>query len=241
MERVHSSPSTIESKPPVPSPELKSLAEAVSAFGAAAKLALTNPAIQGEREEQLRTPLVALVKALAKLAGLGAQDIQLVGETKLSDLMVRPDFAVTRHGALIGLIEVKAPGKGADPTEFKDKHDREQWAKLKALPNLIYTDGNAFSLWQNGKFAVPMVKLDGDVEPAGKNLMAPPELQALFDAFTVWDPIPPRTPQQLAEFLPHAFSGRERRTINAAAKNVSRSVCNSQAIRSVEMERPMNP
>ena len=175
------------------------LAQAVSAFGAAATVALSNPAITGEPEEQLRTPLVVLFKALAPLSGLGGYDAELVGETRLSDLTVRPDFAVTRKGALIGFIEVKAPAKGADPTRFKTKHDKEQWEKLKALPNLIYTNGNAFSLWRDGERAMPIVTLDGDVESSGNSLKAPPELLALFTAFFGWSPIPPRTPKQLAE------------------------------------------
>ncbi|MEO7027141.1 MAG: hypothetical protein ABI056_06265, partial [Caulobacteraceae bacterium] len=148
------------------------LADAVSAFGVAAKATLNNPAITGEPEDQLRAPLVALVKAIAPLTGLAASDAELVGETRLSDLMVRPDFAVTRQGALIGFIEIKAPGKGADPTRFKNRHDREQWEKLKALPNLIYTDGNAFSLWRDGKLETPIVRLIGDVESSGKALAA---------------------------------------------------------------------
>lgn len=90
------------------------LARAVSAFGQAATATLSSPAISGEPEDQLRSPLVALVKALAELTGLAGLDTELVGETKLSDLSVRPDFAIVRKGALIGFIE--APGKGADPT-----------------------------------------------------------------------------------------------------------------------------
>ncbi len=179
--------------PPTP------LAQAVSAFGVAVKATLSNVAITGEPEDQLRTPLVTLVKAIAAQLGGVANDTELVGETRLADLMIRPDFAVTRKGALIGFIEVKAPGKGADPNKLKGKHDEAQWKKLKALPNLIYTDGNAFSLWRDGKLALPIVTLDGDVETSGKALKAPPELTALFGAFYDWDPIPPRTPRQLAE------------------------------------------
>jgi hypothetical protein len=176
-----------------------SLDQAVSQFGATAKATLSNPAIVGQPEEQLRGPLVTLVKSIAPLTGLAGHDTQLVGETKLSDLMIRPDFAVTRKGALIGFIEVKAPGKGADPTKFKGKHDKTQWEKLKALPNLIYTDGNAFSLWRDGKPAHPIVRLDGDIESSGKALKSPPELLSLFTVFYAWNPIPPRTPKQLAE------------------------------------------
>jgi hypothetical protein len=43
-----------------------------------------------------------------------------IGEASLADLKTRPDYAVTVHGALAGFIEVKAPGKGADPRRFKD-------------------------------------------------------------------------------------------------------------------------
>lgn len=179
---------------------MATLDDAIAAFGAAAKATLDNPAIMGEPEDQLRTPLVALVKAIAGLTGLAARDTELVGETKLSDLMIRPDFAVTRKGTLIGFIEVKAPGKGADPTKFSAKsHDRTQWEKLKALPNLIYTDGNAFSLWRDGKRIGDIVYLQGDIRSAGKALKAPAELLTLFETFYQWDPISPRSPKQLAE------------------------------------------
>ena len=33
-------------------------------------------------------------------------------------------------------------GKGADPNKFKDKHDKDQWKRLRSLPNIIYSDGN---------------------------------------------------------------------------------------------------
>ena len=77
--------------------------------------------------------------------------VAAVGESSVSDLKTRPDYAVTVHKALVGFIELKAPGKGADPRKFKDPHDKEQWEKFRSLPNLMYTDGNAFSLWQDGE------------------------------------------------------------------------------------------
>ena len=117
----------------------------------------------------------------------------------LADLKTRPDFAVTRNGALIGFIEVKAPGKGADPRRFRDPHDKEQWTKLRTLPNLIYTDGNAFSLWRNGELEGTIVELNGDVETAGKRLAAPDSLVSVFADFFQWKPQPPRSAVQLAE------------------------------------------
>ena len=150
------------------------LAAVVSAFGAAAKKQFANRGISGAQEDQLRTPLEALVADMAELSGLPRNALGLVTETTLSHLSTRPDFAVTLRHALIGFIEVKAPGKGADPRKFTDDHDKKQWDKLKTLPNLIYTDGNAFSLWQDGELAGSVVRLDGDVETSGAALAAPP-------------------------------------------------------------------
>ena len=112
----------------------------------------------------------------------------MVGEMSLADIKTRPDYAVTIGNALIGFIEVKAPEKGADPRRFRDPHDREQWAKLQTLPNLIYTDGNGFSLWRNGELEGQVVQLQGDVETAGSKLAAPDGLVSLFADFFQWEP-----------------------------------------------------
>jgi len=128
-----------------------------------------------------------------------ANSVQLVGETTLSELKTRPDFAVTVGKALVGFVEVKAPGKGADPRKFNDPHDKDQWDKLKSLPNLIYTDGNAFSLWRDGKAEGAIVHLEGDIESAGAKLDAPTTLLPLISDFLRWAPIPPKNAKQLAQ------------------------------------------
>ncbi|WP_283816812.1 type ISP restriction/modification enzyme [Bradyrhizobium diazoefficiens] len=177
----------------------KTIEDAVSSFGASVKPKLSNIAIVGSPEDQLRGPLDVLLRALAELAELPPNSVHLVGETVQSDLKTRPDFAVTVFKALVGFIEVKAPGKGADPRKFNDQHDREQWEKLKSLPNLLYTDGNSFSLWRDGKLAGSIVHLEGNVESAGAKLSAPTTLLPLISDFLRWTPIVPKTAKQLAE------------------------------------------
>lgn len=125
--------------------------------------------------------------------------VGLVGETSIAEDRTRPDYAVTVHKALVGFIEVKAPGKGANPKAFSDKHDKTQWERLKSLPNLIYTDGNSFSLWRDGERFGDIVRLEGDVESSGEKLSAPPALVSLFAAFFGWAPVPPKNPKRLAE------------------------------------------
>lgn len=175
------------------------LAEAVSRFGAALRSKLSGKGAAGAPEDQLRAPLELLIADLSILLLFKPGEVIPVGETTLSSLKTRPDYAVTVQNALVGFIEVKAPGKGADPRRFKDEHDRAQWGKLKSLPNLVYTDGNAFSLWRDGKLQDEIVRLEGDVETAGAKLVAPPGLQRLFADFLCWEPIPPTSARALAE------------------------------------------
>jgi hypothetical protein len=175
-----------------------SLSQAVSQFGAAVKSKLSGKGIAGSPEDQLRAPLETLVRDLAEILLFRAGDVVLVGETAL-ELKTRPDYAVKIKNALVGFIEIKAPGKGADPRKFKNVHDAEQWQKLKLLPNVIYTDGNDFSLWRSGKLQYEIVRLSGDVETAGAKLAAPPNLERLFAEFLRWEPIPPTSARGLAE------------------------------------------
>lgn len=177
----------------------KTLSDAVSAFGAATTAKLSSAVISGAPEDQLRGPLEALFGDLAELAGHAAGAVTLVGETALSEDHIRPDFAVTVRGALVGFIEVKAPGKGANPRTFKGEHDKRQWERLRSLPNLIYTDGNSFSLWRDGARVGDVIRLKGDVESSGKDLDAPPSLLTTISDFLGWSPLPPRSPKKLAE------------------------------------------
>jgi N-6 DNA Methylase len=177
----------------------QSIESAVSVFGLEAKTKLSAIAAKGEPEDQLRNPLEQLVAAMTELCGQVRSKLTLIGESSLSELHTRPDFAVSYANALIGFIEVKAPGKGADPRRFKDPHDKAQWKKLAALPNLIYTDGNSFALWRDGSLVGQVQRLDGDIETSGAALRPAPGLLALFNTFFNWSPIPPKTPRQLAQ------------------------------------------
>ncbi len=176
----------------------QTLNDAVSAFGATAKAKLANPSAAGAPEDQLRAPFEKLLKDFAALCNLPADEVTAVGETSISDLKTRPDYAVTVRSALAGHIELKAPGKGADPRKFKDAHDKGQWERLRSLPNLIYTDGNEFSLWQSGELVGAVVRLSGDIELSGAKLAAPDSLLGLFENFLQWSPQPPRNASELA-------------------------------------------
>jgi hypothetical protein len=170
----------------------------LSIFGASAKQKLSNAAVAGAPEDQLRAPFEKLLADLAELCNFAPGKVIAVGETSLTDLKIRPDYSVTVHDALVGFVELKAPGKGADPRRFRDKHDKEQWERLKHLPNLLYTDGNDFSLWRNGELINAIVHLNGNIETAGSALSGGLDLVTLFNDFLQWQPTPPRSVKELA-------------------------------------------
>lgn len=166
----------------------------MSAFGAAVAPRLAGK--EGEPEDQMRGPLEILMASIATELGV---TVTSVGETSLSDLQVRPDYAVKVNNAVTGYIEVKAPGKGADPTLWKSSsHDAKQWEKLKALPNVLYTDGQEWGLYRTGEPVREVVRLVGDVRKAGHKLTTRDDaLAQMLSSFLHWEPVAPRQIRQL--------------------------------------------
>lgn len=181
-----------------PAPGRDAVAAAISAFGRTAKTKLSNPSAAGAPEDQLRAPFETLLRDMAEQADIPRAKVVPVGEVSLGDLKTRPDYSITVHGALVGHVELKAPGKGADPRRFRDPHDKAQWDRLRALPNLIYSDGNEFSLWRDGVLVDAVLRLTGDIESSGDRLAPPPGLLGLFESFLRWEPIPPASAKELA-------------------------------------------
>ena len=99
-------------------------------------------------EDHLRGPVQTLVESVAE--DLGYPALVLAGEISGAVGSARPDYTVTRGGLVIGHIELKAPGAGVDPEGFTG-HNLEQWQQLRHLPNLLYTDGIDWILWQDGQ------------------------------------------------------------------------------------------
>lgn len=178
----------------VSGPVASAVSAAVSTFGAAVAPRFAGGV--GEPEDQMRGPLENLLDQAATALGL---PFYMAGEASLADLRVRPDYAVFVHNAITGYIEVKAPGKGADPTRWaKRSHDGKQWAKLSALPNVLYTDGESWGLYRTGERVGDVVRLSGDVMTAGSALtVADDGLARLLTTFLSWKPVRPRSIAQL--------------------------------------------
>lgn len=154
-----------------------------------------------QAEDQLKGPLQNL---LTRVGAAQGRNIVPRTEAHVREVGGRPDLAIDIDGLLSGHIELKAPGVGADPRRFKkNSHNQRQWNKFKVLPNLIYTDGNDWTLLRAGK-RIAGVKFSGDVSTDGSDTFTDDEaaqLENLLRVFFGWNPIVPTSPQGLAQLL----------------------------------------
>ena len=155
---------------------------------------------KGEPEDQLKPPVDSL---FGKFSDIIRRKLILKGESTLDNRLGKPDFALNDAQLPIGYIELKAPGKGANPAAFRG-HDRDQWHRFKSVPNILYTDGNEWAVYQNGEPVGRRIRLAGDVCRDGKKAIVPNNSKDLFHLlvdFIQWTPILPERPRQLAEYL----------------------------------------
>ena len=143
----------------------------------------------GEPEDQLRGPFETF---LAEVGHAFGWNVVCTGETPLPDRLGRPDYAVHLNQLLAGYVELKAPGVGATASRFKG-HNRDQFKRFSAIPNILYTDGNEWVLYRDGK-QVRGCHLSGDVADDGREAAVPQDAQAVEDLlrdFLLWEPIIP--------------------------------------------------
>ncbi len=164
---------------------IENLRELADSFVQRVRQKLSGP-IEGEPEDQLRAPLESLLESYGKLTG---KSIVCKGETRLAGRLGKPDYSILVDGALAGIIEIKAPGKGADPDRYKG-HDKRQWERFKDGPNVLYTDGNEWALFHSGK-RHSHCRLIADIASAkakGPDADAARALDELFGVFLGWNP-----------------------------------------------------
>ena len=94
---------------------------------------------------------------------------------------------------LAGHVELKAPGVGATASRFKG-HDRDQFKRFSAIPNILYTDGNEWVLYRDGGIVGRIVRLHGDVVADGSEAATPGDalaVERLVRDFLSWQPFIP--------------------------------------------------
>ncbi len=152
--------------------------------------------IQANPEDQLKTPMLALLRA-------ATANVEARTEAQVEGLGARPDIGIAIRRLLCGYVELKAPGKGARTSRFTGA-DRKQWEKFKALPNILYTDASEWALYRSGEPQGELVRFSGDVTTDGARAFSDEEiarLHTLLIDFFSWQPIPPNSAQALADIL----------------------------------------
>ena len=145
----------------------------------------------GEPEDQVRSPFEIFMADAARALGW---NVVCTGETPLPDRLGRPDYAVHLNQLLAGYVELKAPGVGATATRFRG-HNRDQFKRFSAIPNILYTDGNEWALYRDGERVGRVVRISGDVSTDGREAAAPQDahdVERLLRDFLSWEPIIPR-------------------------------------------------
>lgn len=148
--------------------------------------AAKRPAISAGSEEQLKEPVAAVLHGAAAALGRRAETRP---EARAEGIGARPDIGVAVNNLLCGYVELKAPGAGSDPRRFRGRN-KEQWKRLSALPNLLYSDGRTFCLCRNG-----------EVVRGPRALSDENALREMLSDFLNWEPLVPARPRQLAKFL----------------------------------------
>ena len=144
----------------------------------------------GSPEDQLRAPFETFMAAAAQALGW---NVVCTGETPLPDRLGRPDYAVHLNQLLAGYVELKAPGVGATASRFKG-HNRDQFKRFSAIPNILYTDGNEWALYRDGKTVDRVVRLSGDIAADGSQattLQDAHAVERLLRDFLSWQPFIP--------------------------------------------------
>ncbi|MDE0195379.1 MAG: N-6 DNA methylase [bacterium] len=146
-------------------------------------------------EDHLRSPVQALVESVAE--DLGYPKLVLAGEISGAVAGARPDYTVMRGGLVVGHIELKAPGAGVAPDEFTG-HNLDQWLQLRHLPNLLYTDGIDWLLWQDGQQVARATAWTAPGKGIAGAKIDAADLMHLLDAFCADSPQAPATARELA-------------------------------------------
>ena len=156
-------------------------------------------------EDQLKTPISTFLTEVGKQrtrqVNIVTEHRQVEGDSVQG---VRLDLGVKDgYGRLVGHIELKAPGKSANPYRQAgwSKHDKSQWKRLENHTNLIYTNGWEWTLLRHGSdrpIAHVVLSPDEDNELPEEQIQ---KLHELLDQFLSWRPTSPSTPKGLANQL----------------------------------------
>ncbi|MFT7841111.1 type ISP restriction/modification enzyme [Saccharothrix sp. BKS2] len=175
-----------------PRPEADSLDfdKVIAAFGREVTKKLRTR--EGSPEDHLRGPFEHMVSKIVDSLSLS---VTMIGETRLPDLSVRPDYAVEVDNARIGYVELKRPGYGTPESwTAPTKHDLRQWEALRRLPNVLYTDGESFARYTYGKLRGRVARLEPGLDQAGGKLHAVGmDFAQVMTGFLLWQPQPPHS------------------------------------------------
>ncbi|MCY4067536.1 MAG: N-6 DNA methylase [Acidimicrobiaceae bacterium] len=156
--------------------------------------------VGGFNEETLTAPVRELIEEIA--ASMGIKGLLVVDKAPVvvGDVSLGvPDISAYHRGLLRLVIELKSPGRGADPTRFTGR-EHSQWQRYSQLPNVVYTDGNTWTLWRAGDIWGPALEICSDLNDLNAAVTPDPqEVLRFFGDVLSWTPPRVVSTHQLAE------------------------------------------
>lgn len=169
------------------------LADSVARFGAAVTAKLMTGV--GSEEDHVRAAFEALVSEASALFGF---ETVFIGESRLPELGIRPDYAINVDGSRVGYVELKKPGSGTPETWSARTRNIEQWNKLSLLPNVLFSDGENFACYRSGELLGKIARLNPSLRRAGERLhVTEGSMEDVLFNFLSWQPEHPRSIKQL--------------------------------------------
>ena len=161
---------------------------ALITFAGECRTRLSGP---GDREAAIRTPLEHLLERIGHELG---KVVTPFSEVQDPTRGVRPDYALNVNGVITGYLELKRPTifdrqiAALDPAEFSG-HNLQQWERQRDFPNLVYTNGTEWRLWQN-EHLVALASIVGGPLESAHTLGSDGALLDLLVSFFSWAPVP---------------------------------------------------
>jgi hypothetical protein len=126
----------------------------------------------------------------------------------------RPDIALKRAGQPPrAFVELKAPTKPADPSRYRDPHDKQQFERFKSLPVWAISNFSSLRVFKRDEAIasieiVPEAALNAETTDASAERLIrrgdPAALIAALTPLALADPPPAKDAEELASNLAHA-------------------------------------
>lgn len=155
-------------------------------------------------EEAVEAWLAGPVSTLIKTAGrLISHEAAIATESVQSSQAPPPDLRLVVGGVFGGYVTFGVPGQEADASRHQHR-DKRRWDRLRLQPNILYTNGYEWSLFQNGVLVERLPCSSRGITRNGGGGIRDADVErfsSIMSRWFTWQPVVGRKPKEQAELL----------------------------------------